>query len=119
MHEFAVCQKLLQEAERIARGRGARAISGLVVVIGPLSGVEPTLLESSFVVARSATSARNATLEIQQLPVVICCNRCKTESEVPPNSLICRSCGNWRVTLKSGDELILKRVDLSIAETMA
>jgi Zn finger protein HypA/HybF involved in hydrogenase expression len=33
---------------------------------------------------------------------------------VAPNALLCGKCSAWRVELKSGDELMLKRVELAL-----
>ena len=121
MHELAVCQSLLREAERIAETRGARTITRLAVVIGPLSGVEAPLLERAFTIARAGTIAERATLAVEQAPVVVWCPVCEKESAVVANKLLCIDCGNWRVTLRSGDELVLKQVELSdiLSETAA
>jgi len=121
MHELAVCQSLLREAERVAETHGARTITRLAVVIGPLSGVEAPLLERAFTIAREGTIAEQATLAVEQAPVVVWCPDCKKESAVATNKLLCIGCGNWRVTLRSGDELVLKQVELSdiLSETAA
>ncbi len=51
-------------------------------------------------------------LEIESLPVQVCCQACGTVSDVPPNRLLCGTCAGWRVDLVSGDELLLTRVEL-------
>lgn len=115
MHELAVCQGLLAEAERVARDHGAARVTRLVLTIGPLSGVEAPLLERAFTIARAGTMAEGAALEITRAPVVVWCPECARETTVAPNALICGACGTWRVQLRSGDELILRQVGIDDA----
>lgn len=90
----------------------AMAVTRVVVSVGPLSGVEITQLARAFDLARMGTVAEGAELEIEDIPVTIWCAPCGIESRVEPNKLLCGGCGGWRVTLRSGDELLLKRLSL-------
>lgn len=117
MHELAISFGLLTEASRVAQAHGATRVTRLLVQIGPLSGVEAAQLARAFGVARVGTLAENAELEIEAAPVVVFCAACGTQSTVAANALLCDDCGTWKVTLRSGNELLLKRVDL--AGTMA
>jgi hydrogenase nickel incorporation protein HypA/HybF len=114
MHELAICQSLLLEVERVAVGHGAVGVSCIVVAIGPLAGVEPALLARAFSVARAGSIAQNARLEVEATPIVVRCRACGAETAVAANALLCGGCGAWRVELKSGDELLLKRVELAL-----
>lgn len=116
MHELAVCQSLLEQVEAVAAARASRSVTRIVVRIGPLSGVEPDLLDNAFTLARASTVAAAATLEIEYLPVRIACTRCAAESEVDINRLICPVCGGHHPQLISGDELQLARVELELTE---
>jgi hydrogenase nickel incorporation protein HypA/HybF len=115
MHELAICQSLIDQLETIARERDAVLVTSVIVGIGPLSGVEARLLKNAYPVASAGTVAENAELVIESLPVRVKCPSCNSESEVPPNKLVCKQCGDWRTTLVSGDELMLMSVEL---ETM-
>jgi len=115
MHELTICHSLLREAERIAKQHERKAVTALTIAIGPLSGVEAPLLERAFSIARTNTAAEFATLEIENLPVVVWCEDCALASTVRANALLCVQCGNWKVTLKSGGELLLKSVVLADA----
>jgi hydrogenase nickel incorporation protein HypA/HybF len=120
VHELAICESLLNDVERIAASHGARAVIEIVVAVGALSGVEPQLLERAFVVARCGTVADQATLRFEGTPTAVWCKTCECETPVAPNALLCGQCGTWQVQLKSGDELLLKRVELAdIAQTAA
>lgn len=113
MHELSICGSLLREVERAARAHGSREVTAIVVAIGPLSGVEAQLLARAFSVARIGTVAARAALKVETAPVVVWCAHCRIETAVAANALLCGRCGTWQVELKSGDELLLKRVELS------
>jgi hydrogenase nickel incorporation protein HypA/HybF len=112
MHELSVCQGLMRQVEQIAAAHGASAVERIVLQIGGLSGVEPPLLERAFEIARAGTVAAAAELEIQTGPVVVECRECGGKSAVPPNRLLCTYCGEWKVKVVEGEELLLLTVEL-------
>jgi len=119
MHELAICQALMNQVENIAAERNARSVVSIVVGMGPLSGVEAQLLKHAYPVASAGTVAEGAELVIENLPVRVKCTQCGKESDVLPNKLVCKACGDWRTTLISGDELMLMRVELETAAEQA
>jgi len=116
MHELAICQGLISEVERVARANGAEAVSRITVAIGPLSGIVPELLRGAYEIARTGTMAGRASLFIEQTEPRVHCDSCGVESEAAPNRLLCAACGEWRVQVVSGDEMLLKSVELMRAE---
>ncbi len=113
MHELAICQEMLSLVSRIAAERGATRIDRIVVIIGPLSGVEVPLLQRAFSVARAGTPAANAALESEICGVRVRCRTCGVTSGASVSRLTCGRCGDWRVDLQQGDEMLLKTVELS------
>ncbi|ACL72359.1 hydrogenase maturation nickel metallochaperone HypA [Thioalkalivibrio sulfidiphilus] len=116
MHELAVCQSVIRQAEAVAREHGARGITRIRLRIGVLSGVEPELLARAFPLAQAGTLAEGASLEMESLPVRVVCNRCEAESEVPANRLLCGVCGDWQTRVISGEEMLLESLELVTAE---
>ena len=114
MHELSVCQGLMRQVDHLAAAHGAAAVERIVLQIGALSGVEPPLLERAFEIARAGTVAAAAELEIRTGPVVVECRECGGKSAVPPNRLLCSCCGEWRVRLVEGEELVLLSVELDM-----
>ena len=114
MHELSVCQGLMRQVDHLAAAHGAAAVERIVLQIGALSGVEPPLLERAFEIARAGTVAAAAELEIRTGPVVVECRECGGKSAVPPNRLLCSYCGEWRVRLVEGEELVLLSVELDM-----
>jgi len=114
MHELAVCQGLLHQVEQVVAAHGAQAAERILLRVGELSGVEPSLLERAFENARVGTVAENAELEIRTGPVVVRCRECGGHSAVPANRLLCSYCGEWRVQVEEGEELLLLSVELEL-----
>lgn len=112
VHELAVCQGMLRQVEEIAARERARIVTLIRVSIGPLSGVEPRLLAQAFPIASAGTVAAEAALELESLPVRVCCEQCGAETDAAPNRLLCGSCGDYHTRLLSGDELLLTSVEL-------
>jgi len=112
MHELAVCQALMEQVESVAIEERADHVVAIHIAIGPLSGVEPCLLEQAFSVARAGSIAADAELVIESMPVQISCKQCGQTTEALPSRLVCGSCGDWRTSLVSGDELQLLQVEL-------
>jgi hydrogenase nickel incorporation protein HypA/HybF len=119
MHELAVCQGLMSQVERIAADNQASAVERIVLQVGLLSGVEPPLLQRAFEVARAGTVAANAELEIKTGPVRLRCRECNEESEARPNRLLCAACGDWRVQVLEGEEMLLVSLELSGRSALA
>ena len=115
MHELAICQSLMDQVETIALERNARCVTSIIIGMGPLAGVESQLLKNAYSIASAGTLAEHAELVIEQLPIIVKCTQCGSESDALPNKLICKQCGDWRTTLVSGDEMMLLSVEL---ETM-
>lgn len=113
MHELSVCQSLLDQVMRIADENAATAVTRVILRIGPLSGVEPELLQQAFPLARAGTVAEAAELVIESLPVRVRCGACGAETDAAPNRLVCGACGDWHTRLTSGDELMLVSIELA------
>ena len=71
MHELAICQAMLIQVEQIAAENGGASVEKIILLIGPLSGVEPPLLQRAFSVARCGTVAEAAALEIQTAAIQV------------------------------------------------
>ena len=113
MHELAICQDMLAQVARIAAERGATHVDKIVIVIGPLSGVERPLLERAFSIARCGTVAANAELQAETCDILVHCRTCGVTAGATIGKLTCNSCGDWRVDVQQGEEMLLKTVELS------
>ena len=114
MHELSVCQALVDQLIGIAREHGASRVEMVHLHVGPLSGIEPALLETAYPLAAAGSVAEGATLDLTVTVPVVRCRTCGFEGQVSPTQLACPRCGDFRTELLSGDELLLARVELSV-----
>jgi hydrogenase nickel incorporation protein HypA/HybF len=118
MHELSICQQIMTQVNEIAMQNQAESVESITLQLGPLSGVEAPLLKQAFPFAAAQSVAENAELIIEQLPIVIHCQTCGTESQATANKLICSQCGDYHTELLSGDEMLLASVELTRAENL-
>ena len=112
MHELSVCQALIERGERVARENDASRVVSIVISVGPLSGVEPQLLEHAYPLAAAGTIAEHATLTVETVPVRVRCRKCAAETVAEPNRIVCGACGDWQVDVTEGEEMLLRRVEI-------
>jgi hydrogenase nickel incorporation protein HypA/HybF len=115
MHELAICQALIAQVEDIALRRAAR-VRRVRVGVGPLSGVEPRLLENAYPLACAGTRAEGSQLAIEETNIRVRCRVCGAETAAAANRLVCGTCGEWRTDLITGNELLLLRIELETRE---
>ena len=113
MHELSICQQMMIQVNEIALQNQASAIESITLKIGPLSGVESSLLKQAFPFVAAQTIAENAELIIEELPVVIQCNQCGSKTSTKPNNLVCSQCGDYHTQLLSGNEMLLANVEIT------
>ncbi|HXZ59442.1 MAG TPA: hydrogenase maturation nickel metallochaperone HypA [Steroidobacteraceae bacterium] len=116
MHELSICQALLDEVAKLATSHAASGVERITLEVGPLSGVEPELLERAFEIARVGTCAARAELAITVPEIMVRCNDCGAASRAQPNRLLCAACGGYHTRVLEGDELRLRAVELDIPE---
>jgi len=115
MHEIAVCTELLGHLAVLASPHRPALARRVVLEIGPLSEVDPTLLIEAFSILRAQTVADRATLAVEALPLRMRCGECGCEPG-PPQGCACPECGQDRSVLMNGDGLELRLVEFGEAQ---
>lgn len=114
MHEFSVCQALLDQVTEIAKQHAATKIVEIHITNGPLSGVDSTLLHHAFELCQQGTLAHHAALSISDQPLRVRCRNCQGVAEVAVNDWTCPVCRSLAAEVVSGDALILASLQLDI-----
>jgi hydrogenase nickel incorporation protein HypA/HybF len=114
MHELGIAQSALELALERARAEKASRVSGIVIRVGALSGVDRGALEFAFAAILPGTAAEGASVRIEPVPILLHCPKCGLDF-APPDELAfeCPSCGNPASTIKQGRELDLVRLELN------
>lgn len=112
MHEYAIVKALIERIEAEAARRRATAVTGVLVRIGELSGVDAGLLATAYRNATGQSICSGSTLEIAAVPARWACRVCA--APVPPNGpRRCGACGA-AAALQQGDEIMLERIEMNV-----
>ena len=108
MHEHSLVRALLAQVERLADAEGAGEVEEIRVKVGPLSGVEPLLIETAFEILAPRTSVDKARLVIEEIPLMAQCADCGHEFQVPHFRFRCPVCDCRKVDVTAGDGFVLE-----------
>lgn len=114
MHELSIVASLFEIMEEKAREKDAKKIISVKLQVGKLAGVVPEFLVTAFDVYKKDTIAREARLEIENVPLTIQCNTCGETMTRDDFVFICVNCGSQDLKTLAGTELILEKMDLEI-----
>lgn len=114
MHELSLCQALLTQVEQLATTHGATQVTRIRLTIGPLAGVEATLLQHAYPLAAIGSRAERAELVIESTPIRVRCWDCGMETTALVNRLCCGACGSVTTQVVSGTEMLLAQVEFLV-----
>ena len=112
MHEESLVRSLLRQVELIADEHRATEITEIEVEIGPLSGVEPLLVQSAFARVAASTACGSARLSIHQVELEALCESCGQQFEMQELQFRCPCCEANGIRIVRGDEFRLMNVTL-------
>lgn len=113
---MSIAMELVETAASAAERSGARRVNRVRVRVGAFSGVVSDALDFAFDVAASDTLLDGATLEIEEVPLVIFCAACGDEKKPGRlDGLVCPDCGTISDTIRAGRELEL--VDIEVEDS--
>ena len=114
MHEVSVALGLLEGVESTAREQGIDHVLAVHVRIGALSGVVRDALMFSWDVVTAETICEGSRLQVEEVPLVVYCDRCGQERAPRPGSgLVCPECAAIAPRILSGREMQLVAMEVS------
>jgi hydrogenase nickel incorporation protein HypA/HybF len=108
MHELALSRSVLDTALAHAGGRRVLAVD---LAIGALRQAAPDSLAFYFEIVSRGTACEGAQLRARHLPARLRCT-CGHEWELEDPAFRCPRCGGARVTVLSGDELLVESIEV-------
>lgn len=112
MHELSIACSIVETVEENLPTENSRAMR-VFVKIGKMSGVVKDALLFSFEIATQDTRVEGATLEIEELPVIVYCEKCDKNSELGnPPIFRCEHCGELTGNLVQGKEMELVSIEI-------
>jgi hydrogenase nickel incorporation protein HypA/HybF len=114
MHELSIIASLFEILEEKAQEQKASKVVLVKLKVGKLAGVVPEFLETAFDIYKDETIAREAVLEIEEVPLRIRCRQCQAIVERDDFVFVCPTCGSTDLETLAGTELLLEKLDLEV-----
>lgn len=107
MHEFGLCEGMLEAVRKRASGR---QVAGIRVRFGVRHAVDAESLAQAFQVVAAGTEAADATVDLVTVPARLACRDCGFGAGTADLLARCPNCGGDNVELTGGDEMVLESV---------
>ncbi len=105
MHELSIATGIVDAALDESQRRGVQ-VSAVHLRLGALSGVVKDALMFSWEMACQDTALQGTQLIVEDVPVIVFCNQCQQERELPSVQLFaCSECGAPTMDVRHGKEL--------------
>ena len=117
MHEFGIAEEIVKSAlaELEKLGKSAK-LKRVQVVIGKLQEVIPENLALAYETLSKGTRAESSELNIIDVPIVVKCAECGSDSPVSGISFTCSKCDSNNVNVVRGMELYLEKIQVEVDE---
>jgi D-sedoheptulose 7-phosphate isomerase len=116
MHEFGLCEGVLDAVRKRAAGR---QVAGIRVRCGVRHAVDAASMAQAFSVVAAGTEAAGATVQVVTVPATVSCRDCGAGGESTDLIPVCGQCESVRVDVRGGDELVLESVRYAASEEAA
>lgn len=112
MHEYSIVQSLLDSCDENVRTNNATKVMKVVVKIGVMSGVEPSLLQTAFDTFKEKTVCEDAEFIINMQDIIVKCQDCLEESTLTKLEYCCPKCESANLTILDGEDMYLMQLEL-------
>jgi hydrogenase nickel incorporation protein HypA/HybF len=113
VHEITVALGLLDGVETTACEQGIERVDVVHVRVGALAGIVRDALLFSWDVATAGSVAAGSRLSIEEVPLVVFCERCQGERAPQPGyGLLCPDCGTPSPQIVRGREMQLVAMEV-------
>jgi len=106
VHELSIALSVLDIVRTAAGDAGLARVDTVRLRVGKATGVLPDALRFAFDCSKAGTTAADAALEIEEVPIGGRCEDCRRDFTSPePYVLACPLCGGGSFRITTGDEL--------------
>lgn len=112
MHEASLVRTLLNQVSDLLTEHRGDCVETIFIELGPLSGVEPLLVQSAFEQLAPESPVAGAKLVIQEIALGARCRQCHADFEIQRFQFLCPACGSRDVQVVSGDEFRLLSITI-------
>jgi hydrogenase nickel incorporation protein HypA/HybF len=107
MHEFGLCEGVLDAVRQRA---GGRRVTGVRVRFGVRHAVDEESLAQAFAMMSEGTEAAGAAVELVTVPATIVCPDCGFTGETTDLLATCPRCASTDARISGGDEMVLESI---------
>lgn len=112
MHEMAIAQGILDIVLKTAAEHKATKVTGIKLLIGQMTQIEPESLTFGFTALAIGSIADGAHIDITIVPLVGQCNSCGQQFSVEEYRFLCPICDSASVSMISGRELAVDYLEV-------
>ena len=113
MHELSIAVSMVEMAAEEAAKRGDVKVNAIHLKLGNLTGVVKDALLFSYEIVCQGTPLEGSRLIIEEIPVVVFCPKCETETlPVAVNNLCCPKCETPTPQVISGREMEVTALEI-------
>lgn len=106
---------MIDAATEAAQKAGANQVTTVTLRLGALAGVVEDALLFSYDVATKGTMLDGSKLVVHRLPVVIRCEACRQDQELPGiQSFRCPVCDTPSLDIRQGRELEIESLEIEV-----
>jgi hydrogenase nickel incorporation protein HypA/HybF len=114
MHELSIALSIIEGASEEVRKHPGAQIHAVHLKLGALSGVVKDALLFSYELACEGTVLEGSRLIVEEIPVVVYCQNCKTEKTLESiQRFCCPSCGDLTPDVIGGRQLELVGIEIT------
>ena len=115
MHELSIVQSIIETVSESAETSNAKKIIAVHLRVGALSGIVKDALFFSYELATEDTILQGSKLIVEELPVVIFCEVCGQDVELPNvQSFRCPICDSPSAAIRQGKELEVRSIEIEV-----
>jgi hydrogenase nickel incorporation protein HypA/HybF len=113
MHELSIAYSIVETVSEAAQNADAAKVNKIFLKIGKLSGVVKDALLFSFVIGAQGSFVEGATLEIEELPVIVHCQNCDKNVELESVYIFrCPDCNELTPEIIQGKEMEIVSLEI-------
>lgn len=117
MHEMALVGSIVDIVLSNAKAADAKQVISVRLRVGELRDVVDDLMEKCFRYVARGTVAEGARLEMERVPLTICCNGCGTTLHLKLHTeqtakTVCPGCGKSDFKILQGNELYVEDIEI-------
>lgn len=111
MHELGIAQELSDMVIKVAERERLLTVTKVNVCFGQMVQIVPDIFDFAFRIAVRDTIARDATVNIEIIPVRSRCRMCNSEFNINDNVFLCNICRSTDLEIIQGKELFIKSIE--------